>query len=346
MVRRILGAAAIALAIVFAAGCSGSPTRREKTYLEFFDTVSLITGYEEDEDKFNEVTKDVYDILYDYHRLADIYNSYEGINNLYTVNENAGVSPVTVDSRLIDMLLYAKKLYSLTGGMFDVTMGGVYSIWHDYRSDAASDPDGAQVPDMDKLSAAALHSGWDNIVIDENAQSVYISDPQASLDLGGIAKGYAVEQAASYLREQGLSGYALNIGGNISIVGARGDGSDWTVGIQSPEAEDGEPYVCRVKVKDISLVTSGDYQRYYFADGVRYHHIINPKTLMPENNFRAVTVMCRDSALGDCLSTALFNMSLEEGRELLDSLEGVQAMWVMPDGSTQMTDGFESVIAE
>lgn len=355
---------AVSVAVVIGAlaalsGCASEPVanvpeRRTKTYFDYFDTVSQIIGYEDDEQAFEEVCENIRAMLEKYHMLCDIYHGYDGMNNLYTVNKNAGVSAVSVDEWLIDMLLYAEDMSGRTGGMFDVTMGSVLSIWHDHREQAISNSDEASVPDMQQLKDASVHTGYDKLVIDEENMTVYITDPQMSLDVGGIAKGYAVNCIVNYLCDAGVSGYALNIGGNISVIGAKPDGTPegekWTVGIQNPDLDSDTPYVCSIDISDMSVVTSGDYQRYYYVDGVKYHHIINPYTLMPQNNFSAVSVVCSDSGLGDCLSTALFNMSVEEGKEMLHSelfsSYDIEVVWILPDGSMQMTDGFSGMLSE
>ncbi len=336
--------------LISSAGCSYSKSNKEEiqrrtaSYLEFFDTVSQIIGYENDETVFNDVCSQVYSILEEYHRLTDIYHSYSGINNLYTVNKNAGVQPVKVDRKLIDMLLFAEDMSELTNGMFDITIGSVLSIWHEHREDADYDPASASLPSYEELSQAKLHSGADKLIIDADASTVYLTDPLASLDVGGIAKGYTTEIIAKYLQSQGITGYALNIGGNIRLIGKRGDGNGWTAGIQNPDLDPDKPYLFKVEISDTSLVTSGDYQRYYYVDGVKYHHIIHPETLMPVNNFRAVSILCNDSGVADCLSTALFNMSLDDGKALVESLDSVDALWILPDGTVKMTDNFKDKV--
>ena len=162
-----------------------------------------------------------------------------------------------------------------------------------------------------------------------------------SLDVGAIAKGYATEQVAAYMESQQITGYLLNVGGNVRCVGSRYDGSDWRVGVENPLAEDGNrPYLEVLNINDISLVTSGNYQRYYEVDGVTYHHIIDSDTLMPATDFVSVSVLCKDSGLADTLSTALFVMSFKEGIELVENLSGVEAMWLQSNGEVSYSSGF------
>ena len=162
-----------------------------------------------------------------------------------------------------------------------------------------------------------------------------------TLDLGAIAKGYAVEMAAQMLEEKGISGYVINVGGNVRTVGTKADGSAWVVGIENPDDDGSQPYLAYLHLAGESIVTSGSYQRYYTVEGKAYHHIIDPETLMPAEYYRSVSVICKNSADGDALSTALFCMSLEEGMSLIQNFDGVEAMWVFPDGEKRYSEGFE-----
>ena len=271
-----------------------------------------------------------------------IYHRYEGLENLCTINElvDGQHRTVTVDRRIVDMLLYAKEMYVLTDGLVNIAMGSVLSIWHDYRELGTADPASAELPPMDKLTAAAEHTSMDCLVIDETACTVTITDPAMTLDVGAIAKGYAVEMVARGLEEQGISGYVLNVGGNVRTVGGKPDGTNWTVGIENPLEDASEPYFAYLSLAGESLVTSGSYQRYYVVNGQRYHHIIHPDSLMPSDRYLSVSVVCQSSALGDALSTALFCMSPEEGMALVASLEHVEAHWVLNDGTRQTSDGW------
>ena len=324
-------------------GCKREIERREKVFFGCFDTVCTVYGYaDESEVDFEENCEKIQADLQKYHRLFDIYNEYEGIVNLATVNKNAGGDFLTVDREIIELLLYAKELYTLTNGEMNIMMGSVLSLWHDCRIDAS---DGnVHLPDSDQLTEAANHTAINLLEIDEKNSAVRISDPHASIDVGAIAKGYATERTAEMLEKSGVNSYVLDVGGNIRIIGEKPDGDGWVTGIKSP-FDDGE-YVKRVNISDTSCVTSGNYERYFELDGERYHHIIDKDTLYPSKHFASVTVICRDSALADALSTALFCMSLEDGKALVEGLDGVCVLWVKNDGKTYMTKGFEELLEE
>lgn len=313
---------------------------RSEKYFEYFDTVSVIQSYAKDSKKaFESNCEAVSDLLSDYHKLFDIYFEYSGINNLKTVNLNAGKEPVKVDERLIDFLIYAKEMYNLTNGQMNVAMGAVTRLWHDARESALLHPESARVPSDLELEKASYHTNINKVIIDKEAGTVFISDPDMSLDVGALGKGYATERAAELLISRKVTSYVLNIGGNIRAIGTKPSGDGWVTGITNPNKASDEPFVTKVIIKDISLVTSGDYERFYTVEGVRYHHIIDPDTCKPANHFSSVSVFNADSAISDALSTALFCISYEDGLKLIKALGNTDAIWVLPDGVVKMTEG-------
>jgi thiamine biosynthesis lipoprotein len=332
----------ILLSCLIFSSCGGNTQKYSEYSFDYFDTVTTITGYAADREKFDEVAGDILTELGEYHRLFTIYHRFDGMENLCTVNElvDGTHRTVTVDRRIVDMLLYAKDMYEKTNGRVNIAMGSVLSIWHDYREAGMNDPSAAKLPPMDKLTAAAAHTDISNLIIDEVACTVTLADPEMTLDVGAIAKGYAVEMVARTLEEKGITGYVINVGGNVRTVGAKGDGTPWTVGVENPQEDAAEPYFAYLYLDGQSLVTSGSYQRYYVVEGKRYHHIIDPDTLMPEDLYLSVSVVCKSSADGDALSTALFCMTPEEGLALVESLPGVEAHWVLNDGTRVTSPGW------
>lgn len=334
------------LALLLLCGCTAAPAktgetaskRYEATFLTLFDTVTTIVGYAETEADFTAAAQAIHDDLLEYHQLYDIYNEYEGMNNLKTVNDHAGEAPVSVDRKIIDLLLFSKDLYTRTGGKVNIAMGSVLSLWHDARELGVQYPDEAALPDRDALERAAAHTDINSIQIDEEKDTVFFSDPEVRLDVGAIAKGYAVQQVCG----SAPAGLLISVGGNVCATGPKPEtGQPWVVGIQNPDAP--EEYLHTIYVEDFSVVTSGDYQRYFTVDGVAYHHIIDPDTLFPADYWRSVTILCPDSGLADALSTALFTLPQQEGQALLDAF-GAQAMWVRPDGSILYSPGFREHI--
>lgn len=316
-----------------------------KSYdMNCFDTISIIISYAGDgEEKHKEISDEIFSLLKEYHNLFDIYNEVEGLTNLATINRKAGGDPLVVDQKLIDFLLYAKEIYYITNGETNVMLGSVLKLWHDARVNAIANPSGAKIPSIELLEEASTHTSIDNLEIDDEKNTVRIRDEKARIDVGALGKGYATEIAARYLEAKGISGYVLNIGGNIRIIGSKLDGSGWITGIRDPFSDG---YSMYMDIKDTSCVTSGDYERYFMVDEVKYHHIIDKDTLLPAVYFSSVTVITKDSGLADALSTALFTMDYESGRTLVESLEGVDAYWITKDGQQFYTNGIVPIEKE
>lgn len=319
-----------------------------KYYFDYFDTATTIVGYADSQTEFDEVCSFIESELETYHKLYNIYDSFDGINNLKTINAaNLQNKVVVVDEKIIDLLSFCKEAYTLTKGRVNVAMGSVLSLWHNFRTNGLAHPEKAQLPSMDELESANNHTAIERMKLDFDKNIVSLLDPKMSLDVGAVAKGYAVEQIGKALYEKGVTGYLLNVGGNIKTIGSKPDGEGFYVGIENPDqANEDEEHIAYLKLCDMSLVTSGNYQRFYEVDGKKYHHIIDPQTLMPSEYFASVSIACKDSGLADALSTALFTMSLDEGRKLVEKLDSVEALWVTNDGKKHYSSGFEKLTFE
>ncbi len=336
----------LVLATVLLTGC-GNPYKTDEikvekkqyqaSFLTLFDTVTTILGYAETEEEFEKITDDIYAKLEKYHKLFDIYNEYEE-NNIKTINDQAGIAPVEVDKAIIELLLDCKEYYRITGGKVNVAMGSVLSLWHEAREDGVDNPLEAALPDEAALKEATLHCNIEDVVIDEAASTVYIADSKLRLDVGAVAKGWATEKVCREMPE----GLLVSVGGNVRATGPKPGDISWVVGIQSPWGDNSD-YVHTLYVNRESVVTSGDYQRYYTVEGEIYHHLIDPETLYPGKQWKAVSVVCEDSGLADALSTALFLLSKEEGEKIAKQ-HGAVAMWIASEEEIYYSDGFEKII--
>ncbi len=338
--KRLIPAALLLMLLL--SGCAAGKGREQKqysaTFLTVFDTVTTITGKAESQEAFSATAQKIHDELMIYHQLFDIYKEYEGLNNLKTVNDNAGIEPVKVDPLIIQLLRDCQQYHTMSGGVVNPAMGSVLVLWHEARNDGINDPANAYLPEQEKMKAAAEHMHMDALVIDEAASTVFLTDPKVRLDVGAIAKGWAVQRVV----ETAPTGLLISVGGNVCATGPKdAAGTPWVVGIQNPDG--GDAYLHTLTVQSGSIVTSGDYQRAYVVDGELYHHIIDPDTLYPSTLWRSVTVVCQDSGLGDALSTALFVLPMEEGQQLLDKA-GAEAMWVDREGNRFYSPGFEDFI--
>lgn len=327
------------------AGSASKKTRYEAQFLQLFDTMTRIIGYTETKEEFTNFSNLIYDNLKVYHQLYDIYDNYPGINNIKTINDNAGKKPVKVDKKIIDLLLLAKNANKLSNGACNVALGSVLSIWHKYREAGINDPDHAELPPMSELKAAMQHTDINKVIIDEKASTVYLEDPEMSLDVGSAAKGYATEQVCQIAIAHGYTSGLISVGGNVRAIGNKGvDNEPWNVGIQNPDLSSSQKSLETVLLSDQSLVSSGVYERYYTVNGKNYHHIIDPTTLMPSTYYKQITLLCKDSGKADSLSTAVFNMPFDQGLKFINSMPDIDAMWVFPDGSIKYSKNFEKHI--
>ena len=326
-----------------------------------FDTITTYMSYVSSEEEFNEQCDYIEEQLNYYDQLFDKYNTYNGMNNLKTINDNAGKKAIEVDQPLIDLLNLSIERNQKISSKVNIAFGSVINIWHDYREEAESHDGVGTVPSDVELEKANQHTSIDSIEIDEKKKTVYINDALASIDVGATAKGYAIELIKDGLIEMGVDNFLLSGGGNVASHGQRriqkegefylDDCADkFCVGIESPQdgnyaasADDPDSENEAVLVvQGESIVTSGDYQRFYQdVNGVRYHHLIDPETLYPAVHFRSVSIITEDSGLADFLSSAVFLMEYEEGLKLVNSLEGVEAIWLLEDGKIKMSDGLK-----
>ena len=316
--------------------CEGIRLPKERfsaTFYDQFDTVSTVIAYDDSQEAFDAHMEQFEARLKEYDHLYDIYNSYEGLINLKTVNETAAQAPVTVDSRIMDLLAFAGEAYTLTKGNTNVAFGAVLRLWHEARENGS-------LPDDAALQAAAAHTDINNLVLDEDASTVYFADPLLQLDVGAVAKGYAVREVCRWAQENLWESAAVSIGGNVVTIGHKNDDvTPWNILIESPYRE-GEASAETVRVAGLAVVTSAENQRYFTVNGKSYSHIINKDTLYPSEYVASVSVICEDSALADALSTALFNMPIEEGKALIETIEGAEALWQTAEHSTQESSGW------
>lgn len=330
----------LALCLVLTACGTSTPEKKQytATFLTLFDTVTTILGRAESQETFSATAQAIHDELQEYHRLFDIYNDYEGLHNLKTINDNAGIAPVVVDSRILDLLEDCKAYYDLTQGRVNVAMGSVLELWHTARENGINDPENACLPDKTALEDAGCHCDLDQVILDRETSTVYLADAGLHLDVGAVAKGWSAQCVA----ENAPEGLLISVGGNVCATGPKDEqGTAWVVGVQDPDG--GDQYLHTLAITGGSVVTSGDYQRSYTVDGKRYHHIIDPDTLYPGTYWRSVTIVCDDSGLADALSTALFLLPQAEGQAILEKC-GAEALWVDAQGQMYYSPGFQALI--
>ena len=342
MKRRLTALLLVLLCLPLTA-CQKQQNLYSATWFDLFDTVAIVQGYADSQDSWNAQTQAVYSDLQRYNELFDIYHHYDGVINLYDVNARAAAAPVQVSDELYAFLRWCKDTaYPAANGATNIAAGAVLRLWHDARESDSPAP-----PDADAIAAALAHIDIEDLVLDDAAQTVYFADPEMALDVGAVGKGYAVEMVAQAAEARGLTSALISVGGNLRAIGTKPDGSQWSGGVENPWNSSevytaSSSYVSGVNMSDMALVTSGNYQRYYVVDGVRYHHLIDPDTLWPARYFDSVSVLSPDSGAADCLTTGLFCMPLEEGQKIVESLDGVEALWCTTDGQLVTSSGWSS----
>ncbi len=291
------------------------------THFQLYDYSGLSNS------KFRELFEKLHTRLEYYSRLYDIYYEYSGVNNLKTVNKRAGEA-VSVPSEIIDLIEFSKEAYDITGGEVNIAFGAVLSLWHDARY-----AEQKYVPDAQALQAASEHCDIDDVIVDRVAGTVKLLDPEMSLDVGAVAKGYAVEMLAVYAEELGATSLVIDVGGNLRTVGEHPDGGGWTMHVKNPDKTSDQTKIATLNGVLGAFVTSGGYEQNFEYNGKKYNHIIDKDTLMSAEYFASVSVVCSSSATADALSTALFAMPMGAGYALVSGLDEVQSVvWVYPDG--------------
>lgn len=339
--KRIAAMLLIIAALFAPCGCKKTDAKYQYAFFDVFDTVTELTIYAKDEAAAADAAKAAHERLIYLNKLFDIYNEYNNAVSLMAVNASAANAPVSVSEETMALLKFAKEAYTLTGGRVNAAMGSVLSIWHDYREAGLADEANAALPPMELLEKAAEHTDISSIVLDEANGTVFFTDSMVRLDVGAIAKGFAgqlvMDELSLRIGEGQISAALISLGGNVCAAGAKPNGEEWHIAVQSPR---GEGNAATVSIASGYVITSGDYQRYYTVNGVRYNHIIDPDTLMSADKHASVTVISSDGALADALSTALFIMDTDEGRALIDSIDDAEALWIAKDGGITRTDGF------
>ncbi len=338
--KRLISCVLCLLFVLPFVGCKEEYQKFTDYTFDYFDTVISIIGYETDEADFKANSEKIKSKLGVYHKLYTIYSRYDDLVNIHTINEDK--TSVTVDGKITEMLKFSKEMYNNTNGNVNVALGSVLSIWHEYRNTGLDNPEVAQLPSEDDLKIANKHTNIDDLIIEGN--KITLNDPEMSLDVGAIAKGYATEKTAQWMEKEGINGYLLNVGGNIRTVGVRPDGKNWQVGLENPDGDQNDPYTEILEISEMSVVTSGSYQRFYTVDGKNYHHIIDKDTLMPATGYKMVSVITQSSAVGDALSTALFCMDIEEGKEVIKNFENTYVLWVKDNGEKVYSEGFKDFL--
>ena len=319
-------------------GCSTQPQPQARTGF-YFDTSVTITLYPTDGlsgEKADALFHDCFALCETYENMFS--RTKEG-SDIWRVNHAQG-APVQVNAETAALLQQALQYCEKTGGAVDITIAPLSDLW-DFSSEHLEHTSRTP-PAPSQIAERLSHVDYRNVTVSGN--TVTLSDPQAALDLGCIAKGYIADQIKACLQEQGVHSAIINLGGNVLTLGNKPDGSPFRLGIQKPFDVRNAP-IASLAVTDASLVSSGVYERYFEADGIRYHHLLNTRTGMPENNaLLSVTILSGSSAQGDILSTACFLLGLQDGMDFVESLPGVEAVFITEDYELHPSSGLSGLV--
>lgn len=352
MEKNIMKAGLILLLLALLSSCG-----KEKKYTEtvdgLFDTEHVLVGYAENRADFQKNVEIYRNEMERLHKLYTAYEDYENINNIRKINESAGVKPVKVDRDIIELLKFSVKLNKEVDDSVNIGAGAIIEMVEKNEAEKLKETDKKKCTDID------------GILIDEKESTVFLREKCMKLNVGAVAKGFAVEKAAQKLEKAGADSFLISAGGNVRIIGKRKNvkkdsevtdlkscKEEYCVGIALPlynnEALDkdspyrkGKNYLAKVSGAGLSVVTTGNYQRYAVKDGEIQGHIVNLKTLRRENRFASVTVISRDSGLADFMSTTLFLLPYEAGLDLVEKMDGVDAVWAFSDGEIKNSSGLK-----
>ncbi len=312
-------------------GCASKKERifrKSKILMDTLVTISVVARSPSEADKAVDAA------FLEIERLEKMGNFYSADSELSRVNRDAGISPVTVSPDLIDLVTKALVVSRKTDGAFDPTIGPVISLY-DFRA--------RKIPDPEAIRKSLPLVGYRKIRVDDTASTIFLTEKGMSIDLGGIMKGYAAEKATEVLRSQGIRAGIVSVAGDVRAFGAKPDGSPWKVGIRHPRGRSEEDVIAVLPLTDLSISTSGDYERFSLREGKRIHHLISPQTGYPVSTCQSASVIAPSGALADAYSTGVFLLGVERGLRLLETL-GFEGVIVDDKGALHATPGIRRVL--
>jgi len=319
-----------ALALLFAGVLVSRLFRESKPFQRseyIMGTIFDITAEGGDESLLEETSKKAFAEI---KRIDELMSRYKAGSEVSLVNKNAGIAPVRVGQELIEVLKEGRRVSELSEGAFDVTIGPLTNLW-------GFDLEKNVVPPKEKIEELKGLVNHRKLKIDEAASTVYLEDKGMMIDVGGIAKGYSLAKAMKVFEDAGIKDVIINAGGNLNLRGVK-KGRPWRIGIQDPRDE--SKLIGTVSITDISVATSGDYQRYFIQNGVRYHHILDPKTGFPAKGLISATVIGRGKTSMDGLSSAVFILGADKGAALMKKA-GVEGIMLAEDGRITVSEGLK-----
>lgn len=319
-----------AIFTVVSGGCAIQNLFAPKPYKEtqfLMDTVIEITAYGP------QAEAGVKEAFAEFRRLHDLTNNFDENSEVSKISQQAGQSKVAVDPELFEIIKISNELSAKLDNVFDITIGPLTELWSVGHK-------GEFVPTQQEIDTARALVNYKLAQLDEADHTVFLPKAGMKLDLGGIAKGYAVDRAIDILKSKGITSALINAGGDVRVIGNRPDKGPWRIGVQDPRNSEGMIGALSLSDWD-NMETSGDYQRFFIKDGERYSHILDPRTGRQPQSIASVTIIGGNSGIDDVLSTALFIVGVQRGMELLRGFPGTDAVFVTKEGQIIITPGLE-----
>lgn len=329
----LLGIVSVLIIMVLSTGCLSSSLFAPKPYKEtqfLMDTIVEITAYGPNAEQ------GVAAAFSEFQRLHTLTNNFDENSQLSQINQMAGKSKVVVDPDLIQIIAFSQEVSEKLGDSFDITVGPLTKLWGIGHK-------GEYIPTQAEIDKVLPLVNYHLVQLDPVNHTVYLPKEGMSLDLGGIAKGYATDKVIEILKAKGITSALVNAGGDVRVIGNKPDGKPWRIGVQNPRQADGISAKLALTQWD-TMETSGDYQRFIMKDGIRYSHILNPRTGWQPREVASVTMVNNSSTYGDILSKPIFVLGVERGLEILKKFPGTEAVIVTMDGKIIVTPGLEGKI--
>lgn len=306
---------------------------REESIVKEFYVLGTIIGFKIYGYNTANISDKAVEKLYE---IDDKMSVFKNDSEISKINENSGIKPTSVSSDTFTVIKKAQYYSELSKGAFDPTIRPIMNFWNIGTINQG-------VPDAKKILGELSKVDYHSITLDEVHQTVMLSDIGQLLDLGGIAKGFAADMLRDIFKNNGIESAIIDLGGNIYALGGKTDGAPWSIGIQNPFGVCGS-YIGELSLKDKSVVTSGNYERYFYKNDKRYHHIIDPRTGYPcDNGIVSTTIISDNSMDGDALSTCIFTMGIEKGIDFIENLPNIDAIWITENKEIYITKGIKNI---
>ena len=327
----------LSLAVVSISGCAVAPLVHSPVVVKraqmHMGTVVSITAVASDKESGYKTIQAGFDEI---KRLEGLLSTWIASSELSQVNTAAGLHPVKVSPETFEIVAKSIEIARLTDGGFNIAVGPAVEAW--------SVTERQDIPTDDELERLRDVVDWTNIRLDQGEQTIFLPRRGMRIDVGGIGKGYAADRAATAMKRMGAQGGVVALSGDIKVFGMLPDAAGFPVGIKHPRQEGG--LIAVIDLRDEAISTAGDYERFFERDGIRYHHILDPKTLQPARTCQSVSVIGKEGALVDGLDTGIFVLGPDRGMALVERLPDVEAVIVDDQGDVMVSSGLRTRLRE